>query len=58
MAYNKITKEDTVDVINEKLQTEEYSSYDNAQIAHMLVELGCNVDFGIFRVENKQLVRR
>ena len=58
MAYNKITKEDTVDVINEKLQTEEYASYDNAQIAHMLVELGCNVDFGIFRVENKQLVRR
>ncbi len=58
MTHNEIRKEDTVDVINEKLNTEMYRDYDNAQIAHKLVELGCNVDFAIFKVESHQLVRR
>ena len=56
--YNKITKEDSVDVINEKLQTEVYANMDNAEIAHLLTDIGCNIDFGMYRVSDKQVVRR
>lgn len=56
--YNKINKEDSVDVINEKLQTEMYVNMDNAEIAHMLTDIGCNIDFGMYRVSDKQVVRR
>jgi len=56
--YNEILATDSVDVINEKLKTDLYKNMDNAEIAHKIVETGCDVDFNIYMVKNKQLVHR
>jgi hypothetical protein len=58
MEENKITLEDSIEVINAKLKTAEYADLDNAQIAHMLQDMGMDIDFGTFMIQNRQITRR
>lgn len=55
---NKINLEDSVEVVNAKLKTAEYKDLDNAQIAHMLQDMGFEIDFGTFMISDRQIVRR
>lgn len=58
MKENKIELTDDITVVNAKLKTDEYKDLDNAGIAHMLQDIGYDIDFAIFMVEGRQIVRR
>ena len=58
MEENKINLNDSIEVINAKLNTAEYADLDNAQIAHMLQDMGMDIDFGTFMIKNRQITRR
>ena len=58
MEENKIKLTDNIDVVNEKLKTDEYKDLDNAGIAHLLQDMGYDIDFTVFMVEGRQIVRR
>lgn len=58
MEENKINLDDSIEVINAKLKTAEYADLDNAQIAHMLQDMGMDIDFGTFMIKNRQITRR
>ena len=55
---NKIQVTDDITVVNAKLKTEEYKDLDNAQIAHMLQDMGYDIDFATFMISGRQIVRR
>jgi len=57
MSYNIITKEDTVDVINEKLLSEEYAGLNEEQIHTRLVK-EANYDTNKYVLKGNQLVRK
>jgi hypothetical protein len=58
MDDNKIQLEDNITVVNAKLKTNEYKNLDNAQIAHLLQDMGYKIDFGTYMVQDHQIVHR
>ena len=58
MNYNIITHDDSVDVINAKLRTDEYNQLNDEQIHTRLVREDACFDCDQFMLLNGQLVRR
>jgi len=58
MKENKIELTDDIAVVNAKLKTDEYKDLDNAGIAHLLQDMGYDIDFAVYMVEGRQVVRR